>query len=310
MKKILIAIALYVLAGCSADVEQLREEQDSRVNKEGKAVVLADFKQKYDASPSDPKTAYLYGRLADGAERQRVAEKLAKDSPEFPWAHLLLRSSLQERGQYEEALVELKKAAELAPSSKTIKASLATESTLAVIESTPIGEVAERLVKAVSKSTDEIEGAARRIDSQLALLEKGDMDAIAPGFKTPPTRLSGADLLVLHTGRSNSAEDLFLRLYVRNSSSTTFVLKGEDVQRDAVGACFTADGRRVGPSPESAFRSDKGQCRACRRTDISIPPGAMGRPHLYFPGDPEKFERCVLFNIPAPGSTILVKLTK
>lgn len=310
MKKSLIAIAMSVLSGCSADVEQLREEQDTRVNKEGKAVVLADFKQKYEASPTDAKTAYLYGRLADADEKQRVAEQLVKDSPDSPWAHFLLRSSLQDRGQYEEALVELKKAAELSPSSKTIKSSLATESNLAVVESTLIADVAERLVKSVTKSTDEIEAAARLIDTQIALLEKGDMDAIAPGFKTPATRLSGADLLVLHTARSNSAEDLFLRLYVRNTSSATFVLKGEDVQRDAVGACFSADGRRVGPSPESALRKDKGQCRACRRTDISIPPGAMGRPHLYFPGDPEKFERCVLFNIPAPGNTILVKLTK
>lgn len=308
MKALVLVAVLVGTAGCSADMEKLREEQDARLNSEGTAVVVAEFKEKHEANPKDAKIAYLYGRLTKGADLRRIAEQLVKDEPDFAWGHYLLRSSLMERGLYEEALEEVRTAVRLAPNSKVLKKTLAEESSLAVLSATSADEVASRMIKAEQERKDDPTPTELWLGKRVLELTGNDMDAIKPWFSAAPASVGEADILVKSNKGQRGAEDLSLTVYVRNKGSSSFEIHGDDVRKDWVGACFTTDGARVGPTPDVFTANDRTQCRTCWAVDIAIPPGSMGRPNVYFRGSPEKFDRCVLFNIPRRGSTLLVKL--
>ncbi|MCS6806916.1 MAG: redoxin domain-containing protein [Acidobacteriota bacterium] len=72
-----------------------REYQDALSHEEDLPRLIAEYQARMEKRPNDPTALYLYGRLLsrrNPEEALPVAEKALKQSPLFPWTHLLLTS--------------------------------------------------------------------------------------------------------------------------------------------------------------------------------------------------------------------------
>lgn len=298
----ILTLTAFMAGGCSKSVEKMREEQDARLSSDGHAVVEADYYKAYEAHPDDPAALYLYARLVEDTDKQaELAKTLTSKNPSFAWGHFLVRSVLQQQGDYAAALGELKKAASLAPDSKFLQTALIEEADqLVVVHAENGGDLVGKMPAPPGVKVGTLFGVLQAG----SFWKADDLDHIRGVFAGPSVKGKALEVLA---ATMKVGDKFVIKVFAKNTTSTSIVLDEDDVKHDNAVACFKSGGKRVLPDVGQRQQIDQDQCRACETT-IKIPPGAMGRPHAVIPGDLASFERCVFYNLPTKGSVVQVNL--
>jgi hypothetical protein len=308
------AFVLLGFASCKVDVAKMREEQDKRIDTEGRDKVRADYFGRYKAHPDDPAITYLYARtLEEPSEEKPIVEQLVAKHPEFPWGHLALRAVLVELGQFERAAEESAKAAKLDPTQAVFSDAFKEDKDVVTLKAAEhaatfmkVGEKVEKTA-AGSATADGNAGLASLVVAQ-AMYKK--FDFIKSEFPAPPTAWHDTELLasVQETKQDGQPRTLVL-LHVKNTDKEDVVLAGSDAkQRNAV-ACYTLSGKRVESTPGQFWQgqAEKDSCRTCDNFDIRIPPNESRTIDAIFDTGRAGLSRCVFFNVPSKRAKVVVE---
>jgi hypothetical protein len=314
---LLAAIAGTSVLACARDVEKLRQEQDERIKKDGLPVVLAQHKRDYESHTNDPVATYLYARIApEPQEQMDLARVLISKHPTFAWGHFFAGSQFESRGEYDNAILELDKAATLATNSRIIQKRAADIRYGHVTVTAELGNTVQERWDALLKkpyrnvmAVDPPLYTKMRIVATLTKVELDDEDIywhmldlttnwdwVRKAFATEPAK--GRSFEVLATTGWLAGGFFLAKLYIRNTGSRDIVLSSNDVNAGKAATCFKKSGQEVPPTKNEYQKINKQACRTCSGDDIRIPAGSMARAYGVFPAERSQLANCAFFKIP------------